>query len=82
MIDTTIDTNQDCRRAKMGLSKKLIKEKKKTNRLLQQFNSNEKNLDKAAMIIITSRLRNISKINERQLAGLLLEYYQTHSSDE
>jgi hypothetical protein len=54
----------------MGLSKKLIKEQKKTNR------------DKAAMIIITSRLRNSSKINERQLAGLLLEYYQTHSSDE
>ena len=70
MIDTAIDTNQDCRRAKMGLRKKLIKEQKKTNR------------DKAAMIIITSRLRNSSKINERQLAGLLLECYQTHSSDE
>ena len=82
MIDTTIDTNQDCRRAKMGLSKKLIKEQKKTNRLLQQLISLENNRDKAAMIIITSRLRNSSKINERQLAGLLLEYYQTHSSDE
>ncbi len=66
----------------MGLSKKLIKERKKTNRLLQQLISLEKNRDKAAMIIITSRLRNSSKINERQLAGLLLEYYQTHSSDE
>lgn len=66
----------------MGLSKKLIKEQKKTNQLLQQLISLEKNRDKAAMIIITSRLRNSSKINERQLAGLLLEYYQTHSSDE
>ncbi len=66
----------------MVLSKKLIKEQKKTNRLLQQLISLEKNRDKAAMIIITSRLRNSSKINERQLAGLLLEYYQTHSSDE
>ena len=62
----------------MGLSKKLIKERKKTNRLLQQLISLEKNRDKAAMIIITSRLRNSSKINERQLAGLLLEHYQTH----
>lgn len=66
----------------MGLSKKLIKEQKKTNQLLQQLISLEKNRDKAAMIIITSRLRNSSKINERQLAGLLLEYYQTHSSYE
>ncbi len=66
----------------MSLRKKLIKEQKKTNRLLQQLISLEKNRDKAAMIIITSRLRNSSKINERQLAGLLLEYYQTHSSDE
>lgn len=66
----------------MGLSKKLIKEQKKTNRLLQQLISLENNRDKAAMIIITSRLRNSSKINERQLAGLLLEHYQTHSSDE
>jgi hypothetical protein len=66
----------------MGLSKKLIKEQKKTNQLLQQLISLEKNRDKAAMIIITSRLRNSSKINERQLAGLLLECYQTHSSDE
>lgn len=66
----------------MGLSKKLIKEQKKTNQLLQQLISLEKNRDKAAMIIITSRLRNSSKINERQLAGLLLEYYQTHSSAE
>lgn len=66
----------------MALSKKLIKEQKKTNRLLQQLISLEKNRDKAAMIIITSKLRNSSKINERQLAGLLLEYYQTHSSDE
>lgn len=66
----------------MGLSKKLIKEQKKTNRLLQQLISLENNRDKAAMIITTSRLRNSSKINERQLAGLLLEYYQTHSSDE
>lgn len=66
----------------MGLSKKLIKEQKKTNQLLQQLISLEKNRDKAAMIIITSRLRNSSKINERQLAGLLLEYCQTHSSDE
>lgn len=62
----------------MGLNKKLIKEQKKTNRLLQQLISLEKNRDKAAMIIITSRLRNSSKINERQLAGLLLEHYQTH----
>lgn len=62
----------------MGLSKKLIKKQKKTNRLLQQLISLEKNRDKAAMIIITSRLRNSSKINERQLAGLLLEHYQTH----
>jgi hypothetical protein len=62
----------------MGLSKKLIKEQKKTNQLLQQLISLEKNRDKAAMIIITSRLRNSSKINERQLAGLLLEHYQTH----
>ena len=82
MIDTAIDTNQDCRRTKMGLSKKLIKEQKKTNQLLQQLISLENNRDKAAMIIITSRLRNSSKINERQLAGLLLECYQTHSSDE
>lgn len=66
----------------MGLSKKLIKEQKKTNQLLQQLISLEKNRNKAAMIIITSRLRNSSKINERQLAGLLLECYQTHSSDE
>lgn len=64
------------------LSKKLIKEQKKTNRLLQQLISLEKNRDKAAMIIITSRLRDSSKINERQLAGLLLECFQTHSSDE
>lgn len=62
--------------------KAIIKEQKKTNRLLQQLISLENNRDKAAMIIITSRLRNSSKINERQLAGLLLEYYQTHSSDE
>lgn len=62
----------------MGLSKKLIKEQKKTNRLLQQLISLENNRDKAAMIIITSRLRNSSKINERQLAGLLLEHHQTH----
>lgn len=62
----------------MGLSKKLIKEQKKTNRLPQQLISLENNRDKAAMIIITSRLRNSSKINERQLAGLLLEHYQTH----
>lgn len=66
----------------MVLSKKLIKEQKKTNRLLQQLISLEKNRDKAAMIIINSRFRNSSKINERQLAALLLEYYQTHSSDE
>jgi hypothetical protein len=58
--------------------KAIIKEQKKTNRLLQQLISLENNRDKAAMIIITSRLRNSSKINERQLAGLLLEYYQTH----
>lgn len=62
----------------MGLSKKLIKEQKKTNQLLQQLISLENSRDKAAMIIITSRLRNSSKINERQLAGLLLEHYQTH----
>lgn len=62
--------------------KAIIAEQKKTNQLLQQLISLEKNRDKAAMIIITSRLRNSSKINERQLAGLLLEYYQTHSSDE
>lgn len=66
----------------MGLRKKLIKEQKKTNQLLQQLISLENNRDKAAMIIITNRLRNSSKINERQLAGLLLECYQTHSSDE
>lgn len=51
-------------------------EQKKTNQLLQQLISLEKRRDEVVMTIATYLLENGSSINQRYLAGLILEQYQ------